>query len=106
MRSGCRRIAPRERIGDIAPASHPENTAPYQTAPRRKNGLLLVGRRTHRGPYTRGNTAYFGVGMSETVSQHSVFYVEGMCCADEQVIIEKKLRSLAGIEEYKFNLVA
>ncbi len=44
--------------------------------------------------------------MSETVNQHSVFYVEGMCCADEQVIIEKKLRSLAGIEEYKFNLVA
>jgi Cd2+/Zn2+-exporting ATPase len=44
--------------------------------------------------------------MSETVNQHSVFYVEGMCCADEQVIIEKKLRSLAGIEECKFNLVA
>ncbi len=44
--------------------------------------------------------------MSETVNQHSVFYVEGMCCADEQVIIEKKLRLLDGIEEYKFNLVA
>ncbi len=44
--------------------------------------------------------------MTEPMNQHSVFYVEGMCCADEQVIIEKKLRSLAGIEEYKFNLVA
>jgi len=44
--------------------------------------------------------------MSETVTQRSVFYVEGMCCADEQAVIEKKLRSLTGIEEYKFNLVA
>ena len=44
--------------------------------------------------------------MSETVTQRSVFYVEGMCCADEQAVIEKKLRSLTGVEEYKFNLVA
>jgi Zn2+/Cd2+-exporting ATPase len=44
--------------------------------------------------------------MSGTVTQRSVFYVEGMCCADEQAVIEKKLRSLTGIEEYKFNLVA
>ncbi len=27
--------------------------------------------------------------MSESSVQHSVFYVEGMCCADEQAIIEK-----------------
>ena len=44
--------------------------------------------------------------MSETAARRSVFYVEGMCCADEQAVIEKKLRSLTGIEEYKFNLVA
>jgi Zn2+/Cd2+-exporting ATPase len=44
--------------------------------------------------------------MSETVTQRSVFYVEGMCCADEQAVIEKKLKSLRGVEEYKFNLVA
>ena len=44
--------------------------------------------------------------MAEREDSHSVFFVEGMCCADEQTIIEKKLRSLDGVSEFKFNLVA
>lgn len=44
--------------------------------------------------------------MAEREDSHSVFFVEGMCCADEQTVIEKKLRSLDGVSEFKFNLVA
>ncbi|HLP18534.1 MAG TPA: cation-translocating P-type ATPase [Bacteroidota bacterium] len=36
----------------------------------------------------------------------SVYLVEGLCCADEQRVIEKRLRTIDGIESYSFNLVA
>ncbi|MGE5314841.1 MAG: heavy metal translocating P-type ATPase [Acidobacteriota bacterium] len=38
--------------------------------------------------------------------QKSVYLVEDMCCADEQRVIEKRLRAMEGIESYSFNLVA
>jgi Cd2+/Zn2+-exporting ATPase len=38
--------------------------------------------------------------------ERSILCVEGMCCADEQSVIEKKLHSLNGVHSYKFNLVA
>jgi Zn2+/Cd2+-exporting ATPase len=38
--------------------------------------------------------------------QKSVYLVDGMCCADEQRVIEKRLRTVEGIEAFSFNLVA
>jgi len=35
-----------------------------------------------------------------------VFFIEGMDCPDESSVIEKKIRSLAGVKDIKFNLVA
>jgi Zn2+/Cd2+-exporting ATPase len=39
-------------------------------------------------------------------SQKSVYIVDGMCCAEEQRVIEKRLKGVAGVESYSFNLVA
>ncbi len=38
-------------------------------------------------------------------SNSSAFFVEGMCCMDEQHAIEKKLRTIPGIQDCRFNLV-
>jgi Cd2+/Zn2+-exporting ATPase len=42
----------------------------------------------------------------EHADRHSILYIREMCCADEQATIEKKLRTLPGVKNLKFNLVA
>ena len=44
--------------------------------------------------------------MSGTAEEHSVLYIRDMCCADEQDVIERKLRSLKGVGQHRYNLVA
>jgi Zn2+/Cd2+-exporting ATPase len=39
-------------------------------------------------------------------SKQSVYIIDGMCCADEQHVIEKRLNAVKGIETFSFNLVA
>ena len=44
--------------------------------------------------------------MAAADEEHSVLYIRDMCCADEQEVIERKLRSLEGVGEHRYNLVA
>ena len=39
-------------------------------------------------------------------TKSSTFFVQGMCCSEEQHAIEKKLRTIGGVESCKFNLVS
>ena len=44
--------------------------------------------------------------MPVATQEHSVLYIRDMCCADEQEVVERKLRSLDGVGEHRYNLVA
>jgi Cd2+/Zn2+-exporting ATPase len=44
--------------------------------------------------------------MEQDRTRTSSFFVEGMCCADEEFTIRKKLGSLDGVDSCAFNLVA
>ncbi|MEK6569931.1 MAG: heavy metal translocating P-type ATPase, partial [Bacteroidota bacterium] len=44
--------------------------------------------------------------MERNRTQTSTFFVEGMCCADEEFTIRKKLSHLDGVDSCAFNLVA
>ena len=37
--------------------------------------------------------------------KNTTFTVTGVCCADEEIIVRKKLKSLTGIKNYNFNLI-
>jgi Cd2+/Zn2+-exporting ATPase len=44
--------------------------------------------------------------MEKKQPKTSTFFVEGMCCADEELTIRKKLTHLSGVKSCSFNLVA
>src|SRR5262249_3723321 len=108
LRSG--RDARRDAVCRVASAAAAAQHAPRAMAPRRPPHLLRGRRRPHREAVQAGARARAGAAMTATCTvcelhAESTFRIEGMDCREEVAILERRFKSLAGLEDFSADLM-